>query len=138
MKYFVSVVAASLLAVSAWVIAGTETLEDRLKPAGELCMAGDACAAAVAAPSSASGEARSGEAVYQAACMACHSTGAGGAPKLGDAAAWAPRLTKGTEVLYANAVNGLAGTMMMAKGGCTQCTDEEVNAAVDHILANSK
>ncbi len=140
MKYFVSMATALLLVVSAWGIAGTEeTLEDRLKPAGEVCLAGDDCAVASAPVASAeSSGSRSGADVYQAKCFACHGTGAGGAPKLGDAAAWAPRIAKGVDVLYASAINGLAGTLMMAKGGCTDCSDEEVSTAVDHIIGSSK
>ncbi len=70
--------------------------------------------------------------------MACHSTGAAGAPKLGDAVAWADRIAKGTDALYNSGVNGVPGTGMMAKGGCVSCSDEEVNAAVDYMVAGSQ
>ena len=65
-------------------------------------------------------------------------TGAAGAPKLGDAAAWAERIAKGNDVLYSNGINGIAGTGMMAKGGCMGCSDEEINAAVDYMVAGSQ
>ena len=111
-------------------------IEERIKPVGEVCLEGDTtCGKAVAVASSGP---RSGEDVYNAACMACHLTGAAGAPKLGDAAAWADRISKGVDELYNSGVNGLAGTGMIAKGGCMNCSDEEVEAAVDYMLAGSQ
>ena len=112
-------------------------IEARIAPVGQSCLEGDsACAApAVAA---AGGEPRSGEAVYQAACLACHGTGAAGAPKLGDAAAWADRIAKGKDALYASGATGVPGTGMMARGGCMNCTDEEIHAAVDYMVAASQ
>ena len=70
--------------------------------------------------------------------MACHATGAAGAPMLGDAGAWAPRLDKGMDALYASGVNGVAGTSMIARGGCSNCSDDEIYAAVDYMVNNSK
>ena len=111
-------------------------IEERIKPVGESCMEGDSSCAA-AAPA-AGGAARSGEEVYNAACMACHATGAAGAPKVGDAAAWGERIAKGMDALYDVGINGLAGTGMMAKGGCVNCSDEEVTAAVDYMVGQSQ
>jgi cytochrome c5 len=112
-------------------------IEERIKPVGESCMQGDtSCGGAPAA--AAGGAPRSGEAVYNTACMACHSTGAAGAPKFGDAAAWAPRIAKGKDALYASGTGGVPGTGMMAKGGCATCSDEEVHAAVDYMVAGSQ
>ena len=112
-------------------------IEERIKPVGEVCLEGDnSCGGATVAAAGAA--ARSGEDVYNSACMACHSTGAAGAPKLGDAAAWADRIAQGNDTLYANAVGGIAGTGMMAKGGCMSCSDEEVDAAVDYMIAGSQ
>lgn len=79
-----------------------------------------------------------GEATYNAACVACHGTGAAGAPKTGDAAAWAPRIAQGIEALYAVALNGKPGTAMMAKGGNASISDDDTKAAVDYMVANSK
>ena len=111
-------------------------IEERIRPVGENCMVGDSSCASAAA--SASSGPRSGEDVYNAACMACHSTGAGGAPKLGDVAAWADRIAKGADALHSSGVNGVAGTGMIAKGGCMNCSDEEVIAAVDFMVAGSQ
>jgi len=118
------------------VQAATESAADRTKPIGDLCMAGDPCASAAVASAS-SGEPRSGEQVYSTKCFTCHATGAAGAPKLGDAAAWAARLAE-REVngLYESAIKGFKA--MPAKGLCMDCSDDEIKHAVDHILANSK
>ncbi len=111
-------------------------IEERIKPVGESCLAGDSsCGGAVA---SASAGPRSGEEVYNAACMACHATGAAGAPMLGDVAAWAPRIANGMDALHLSGINGVAGTGMIAKGGCMNCSDEEVIAAVDYMVAGSQ
>ena len=112
-------------------------IEERIKPMGENCLLGDNSCGGAAAASASSGP-RSGEEVYNAACMACHTTGAAGAPKLGDVAAWADRIAKGTDALHDSGVNGLPGTGMMAKGGCMNCSDEEVMAAVDYMVTGSQ
>lgn len=118
-------------------LASSDTLEERIKPVGETCMEGDSCAAAVAAPVGGSSVARDGETVYSTKCSACHSTGAAGAPKLGDAAAWSTRFdARGLEGLYSSGLNGFNG--MPPKGACADCSDDEIKAAVDHMLANSK
>ena len=112
-----------------------EAIKERVKPAGEVCLQGDSsCGSAVAVSTGP----RSGEEVYNAACMACHSTGAGGAPKIGDAAAWADRIAKGMDALYQSGINGVPGTGMIAKGGCMNCSDEEIQASVDYIVAQSQ
>lgn len=111
-----------------------EAIHERIAPVGQVCMQGDAsCGAAVAA---AGGGARSGQDVYDASCMACHGTGAAGAPKTGDAAAWAARMDKGLETLHEHAIEGF--NAMPAKGLCMTCSDEEVIAAVDYILEQSQ
>jgi cytochrome c5 len=113
-------------------------IAERIRPHGEVCLEGDdSCGAAVAAVA-ADARPRSGEDVYNAACMACHSTGAGGAPKLGDVAAWIDRIGKGMDVLHDSGVNGIPGTGMIAKGGCMTCADEEIIAAVDYMVENSQ
>lgn len=111
-------------------------IEERIAPVGELCMQGDSdCGGPAVAASSGP---RSGKEVYDSACMACHATGAGGAPKMGDVEAWAPRIAKGMDALHQSGIEGVPGTGMMAKGGCMNCSDEEVIAAVDYIVENSQ
>jgi cytochrome c5 len=79
---------------------------------------------------------RSGEVIYNTACMACHTTGAAGAPKLGDKAAWSPRITQGSATLVKHALEGFKG--MPTKGGCTNCSDAEIKAAVDYLVTKIK
>ncbi|WP_445156527.1 c-type cytochrome [Halomonas sp. E14] len=97
----------------------------------KLSMAVLAGAAALAFTATAQAE-PDGEAIYNRACMACHMTGAAGAPIMGDAAAWAPRLEQDMETLYDHSINGFQA--MPPKGGHMNLTDEEVKAAVDYML----
>ena len=109
-------------------------IEERIAPAGSVCMEGDSgCGAAMA---SSGGGTQSPEDIYNASCMACHATGAAGAPKMGDVAAWSGRLDKGIEQVYANAIGGING--MPAKGLCMSCSDDDVKAVVDYIFDNSQ
>ncbi|MFO7552587.1 MAG: c-type cytochrome [Haliea sp.] len=134
-------VAALLVAMAASAIDLTDRqradIEARIKPVGEVCLHGDAsCGGAAVAGAEAA--ARSGKEVYDAACMACHMTGAGGAPVTGDVVAWAERIAKGMDVLHESGVKGVPGTGMIAKGGCMNCSDEEVIAAVDYMVEESQ
>ncbi len=81
-------------------------------------------------------DAAEGQKVYQQACFACHGTGAAGAPKLGDKAAWKPRIAQGKEVLYKSAIEGKGA--MPPKGGRADLSDADVKAAVDYMVAQSK
>lgn len=112
-------------------------IEERIAPVGKVCLQGDSSCGGAPAAAASSGP-RSGEDVYNSACMACHSTGAAGAPKLGSADDWAPRIAKGIDALHSSGVNGVAGTGMMAKGGCMNCSDEEIFAAVDYMVESAQ
>ncbi len=81
-------------------------------------------------------DAAKGQAVYDASCATCHKTGLMGAPKLGDKAAWAPRIKKGNKVLVDNATNGFKGAvgMMPAKGGKATLSDAEIANAVAFMI----
>jgi cytochrome c5 len=68
--------------------------------------------------------------------MACHATGAAGAPKTGDAAAWAPRIAAGMDSLLANATNGL--NAMPPMGLCMSCSQAELQGAIDYIIDQSQ
>ena len=74
--------------------------------------------------------ARTGEEVYKAQCASCHAAGALGAPKFGDAAAWAPRIGQGADALYAGALNGKNA---MPKQGGGDFSDDEIKRAVVHM-----
>ena len=116
------------------------SLSQRIAPVGKVLTTNDklpemAAAPAPAAPA-APAAARSGEEVYNTTCMACHATGAAGAPKLGDTAAWAPRIAKGIDGLMTSALNGL--NAMPPRGTCGNCSDDELKAAIEHMVANSQ
>lgn len=74
---------------------------------------------------------QSAEAVFTAICSACHTSGAAGAPKLGDAGAWAPRLAQGYDTLLKHAIEGIRA--MPAKGGNPDLDDVEVARAVVYM-----
>lgn len=110
---------------------------ERIRPAGRVRLPGDEAAAGAvvmnvpeaAAPVAAK---LTGEQVYNTACFACHGAGVGGAPKLGDAASWKPRLAQGAATLNKHALEGFQGQagVMPAKGGRVDLSDEEIIAAV--------
>ncbi len=89
--------------------------------------------APAAAPAAAAGANGSvGEALYKQACVACHASSVAGSPKLGDKAAWAPRLALGTEGLTASVIKGKG--VMPPKGGST-ASDADIRAAVEFMTA---
>jgi cytochrome c5 len=73
---------------------------------------------------------KTGEQVYQAQCSACHLAGAAGAPKFGDAAAWAPRIKTGYEALLASALKG-KGNMPPQGGG--ELSETEIGRGIDYM-----
>ncbi len=77
-----------------------------------------------------------GEKVYKSSCFACHESGVAGSPKLGDVAAWAPRIATGIDSLYSASINGKG--VMPPKGGNLGLSDEDVKAAVDYMAAKSQ
>lgn len=112
-------------------------VEERIKPAAQVILPGDepaAGAVSMPAPEAAAPVAAklTGEQVYNTACFACHGAGVGGAPKLGDAAAWKPRLAQGAATLNKHALEGFQGQagVMPAKGGRVDLSDDEIIAAV--------
>jgi cytochrome c5 len=84
--------------------------------------------------------ATAGKAVYDASCTACHKTGMMGAPKLGDKAAWAPRIKQGIQILVVHSIKGFQGKagMMPPKGGNAKLSDQSVGDAVYYMVSGSK
>jgi cytochrome c5 len=137
-KLFKTLVQSLLLAA---VICGSATANDqaaddmksRLAPVGKTCMSGDDCAAAPVAVASGP---KTGKEVFENFCTTCHTAGVLGAPKMGTAADWAPRIAKGKDTLYTHALSGF--NSMPAKGMCSACSDDEIKGAVDYMTSNSK
>jgi cytochrome c5 len=119
-------------------------VEQRLRPAGRVVVAGeetasDAETTAAAAPAPVTAP-LSGPQVFNEACNACHGTGIGGAPKIADAAAWSGRIAQGIDTLYRHAIEGYQGAagFMPAKGGNMNLSDQEVMSAVDYMVSQSR
>ena len=137
--------------------ASAQNVADNIRPVGSVCVAGQACVGTMASsavsdmaaveegadiePASTDTLAVEvasefdAEAAYQMSCNACHGTGAAGAPMLGDSGAWELRLDKGMEALLANVVNGVGA--MPARGICMTCSDDDLKAIVDYMLAQN-
>ena len=105
---------------------GPEAVAKRLQPVGRVEVR----------DASNPGALKTGEQVYAAVCTACHAAGAAGAPKFGDKAAWAPRLTAGRDAMLTSALKGKGA--MPPKAGNPKLSDEEIGAALDHMLAAVK
>ena len=88
-------------------------------------------AVTVASALSLNAQAREAETLYNQSCIACHASGAAGAPKKGDAAAWKPRLAKGMDTLLKHTKEGI--NAMPPKGMCMDCTDEEFKALISFM-----
>jgi cytochrome c5 len=114
---------------------------ERIRPLGRVVLIGDTALAAAAAPAAAAATPvaapLSGAQVYNEICQLCHTApGIGGAPVLGDAAAWAPRIAQDQAVLEDHVLNGYQGQagFMPPKGGRMDLSDDEVLAAMNFML----
>jgi cytochrome c5 len=128
-----SLVFVVFIIVMAYIVVGNTqkpidpaAIDTRIQPVAKLELA-----AADAAPAGA----RTGEQLFQAACQACHATGAAGAPKVGDKAAWAPRLGQGLKGLLASSMNGK--NAMPPKGGSGDATEAELARAIVYMANQS-
>jgi cytochrome c5 len=81
-------------------------------------------------------DAAAGKKLYDTACMACHAAGVAGAPKLGDKAAWSPRISTGIDALTASVIKGKGA--MPPRGAAAAATDAEIRAAVEFMAAQAK
>jgi cytochrome c5 len=77
-----------------------------------------------------------GKALYEKACFACHVSGAAGAPKFGDKAAWAPRIGLGIDALTASVIKGK--NAMPPRGTAVGASDAEIKAAVEYMVKAAK
>lgn len=110
--------------------ASPEAVAERLQPVGNVTLAGSEPPPAAEAAAS---EASPGQAVYARACFACHDSGAAGAPKLGDQAAWENRVAQGIDQLLTTAINGKGA--MPPRGTCADCSDDDLKGAIEFMLS---
>ncbi|MBF0219075.1 MAG: cytochrome c5 family protein [Gammaproteobacteria bacterium] len=141
-----------MLTTSITTPADSKTTVDRITPVGKVntgapiipepaaapeAVAAPETAAAAAAPEQSAAAtpaaAKSGEDVYKSACFACHLTGAAGAPKFGDKAAWEPRIATGIDALMQTVLNGKGA--MPPRGTCMTCSEDELKSAVEYMIA---
>ena len=99
-------------------------------------VAAAAIPAAVPPAKGGAADAGKGKAVFDATCTTCHTAGVTGAPKLGDKAAWAPRLKEGMPAVYAIALKGKGA--MPPKGGNMALSEADLKAAVDYMVSTVK
>lgn len=123
-------VAGSVMAVSTDM--SREAIAERIKPAAKVRLAGDETTQVAASASQ--GSDRSGEQVYNTACAACHTSGILNAPRINNAGDWEERLTKGMDVLLEHSINGF--NAMPPRGGCMNCSDDEILAAIEYMIAD--
>ncbi|RUO20795.1 cytochrome c5 family protein [Aliidiomarina haloalkalitolerans] len=107
-----------------------EAIAERIKPVAKVRLAGDETAQANGQQAAEGG--RSAEQVYNQACAACHTSGVLGAPRKGNADDWTDRLAQGMDVLLEHSINGF--NAMPPRGGCMNCTDEEIEAAIEYMI----
>jgi len=92
--------------------------------------------AAATAAAAAAGGAADGKKVYDSTCTACHAAGIANAPKLGDKAAWAPRIKQGMDALVQSSIKGKGA--MPPKGGNASLSDADLRAAIEYMVSQAK
>ena len=126
-----------------------KAVSERIAPVGGV-YAGDTGRAAMQAAQAAAqkaaesqvayGGTTDGKVIFGDLCQTCHTTGAGGAPKITDKAAWAPRVAEGIDTLIKHATEGFTGKSgtMPPKGGNPALTDAQIKATVEWIVSQVK
>jgi cytochrome c5 len=121
-----------------------EAVAERIRPVGQVYLPGEEQQAAAAVVETVAepepvATAMTGPQVYNSACIACHGSGVGGAPIVGDAAQWSERIAQGMETLSRHAIEGYTGTAgyMPPKGGRLDLSDDEVISAVEYMANES-
>ena len=142
-KVLITIVAATLViagcgdkqdAASDAMDTTTGMASDVAESAGE--MASDAKEGVSEAVSEVSDGGATGQKIYKQSCQACHANGVANAPKPGDKAAWAPRIATGMDAMLATAKKGKGA--MPPKGTCMGCSDDDLKAAIEYMVSQSK
>ena len=155
---FLVIVALVLMALGAHIYAShppeqspkaAQAVSERVAPVGAV-YAGDTGRAAMAAAQEAAkaaaaaqvayGGTTDGKTIFGNLCHACHETGVGGAPKISDKAAWAPRVAEGLDTLIQHATDGFTGKsgVMPPKGGNPALTADQIKATVQWMVDQVK
>lgn len=113
-----------------------ETVEARIKPVAEVTVGEPPVVEAPVVTETTDTAGGPGEKIVTQVCAACHAAGLMQSPKLGNAGDWAPRIEKGIETLYTNALQGF--NLMPAKGGRADLSDDDIKAAVDYMLQQAQ
>lgn len=161
-QVLVVLIQVTLLSLVSSAASAQQSIVENIKPMGQVCLAGQSCvgsiggngrrvrasevapvavqesvvevepivAAVDAEPAIADFDAA---ASYQMSCFACHSSGAAGAPVVGDQEAWSERLEKGMDGVMANVINGV--NAMPAKGMCMTCSNDNLRVLVDYMVS---
>ena len=142
-KVLITIVAATLVitgcgdkqdAASDAMDTTTGMASDTAESAGE--MTSDAKEGASEAVSEVADGGATGQKIYKQSCQACHANGVANAPKPGDKAAWAPRIATGMDAMLATAKKGKGA--MPPKGTCMGCSDDDLKAAIEYMVSQSK
>ncbi len=128
--------------ISGLAFASTDDIAESIKRVGDVCVEGAECPSETVSPTVAAqmgvvADGASVESNFNKSCATCHNAGIAGAPRFADAAAWAPRVEKGMDTLYASTINGLPPAMPQ-KGMCFSCSDDELRALVDYMVDAAK
>lgn len=127
--------------------AAKNAIAERIKPTGTVCIQGEECATSEGSSTAAVTEAdtapaastsRTGKDIFDATCSTCHgpaTASAIGAPEIGKADDWQPRIEQGFDTVLEHSINGL--NAMPAKGTCADCTDEEMTLAIQYMVKES-
>jgi cytochrome c5 len=118
-----------------------EQVDQNIKPVAVVALAGeDVIQSGAVAAIEPVAVIMTGPQVYNQACIACHGSGIGGAPVVGEAAIWTARIAQGNDVLTDHALNGYQGEAgyMPPKGGRIDLSDGEIIAAMDYMIETSR
>ena len=74
-----------------------------------------------------------GKEIYDDYCFSCHTPGLNGAPRIGDEEVWTARLAQGREALLQSTIEGIQPAMP-PRGICFECSDEELDKAIDFMI----
>ena len=110
-------------------------IAERTAPDAKVCLEGEECGEASAAVKE-EVAAATPEDMYNTKCASCHGAGVLGAPTPGKKDQWTARIAQGTDTLYTHAIGGF--NAMPPKGGCADCSDDDIKAIVDYMVSSSQ